>query len=90
VDHIVNESVSLAEIMGLEVDNNDVKELVEEHSQELTIEELTELHRVSQKEIERSLSGMEEVTAKPNALLHFTLIYMGKIVSLNAYPPGTN
>jgi hypothetical protein len=42
VDHIVNEIASLVEIMGLEVDNNDVEELVEEHRQELTIEELTE------------------------------------------------
>jgi hypothetical protein len=50
VDHIVNEIVSLAEMMGLEVDNNDVEKLVEEHNQELTTEELTELHRVSQKE----------------------------------------
>jgi uncharacterized protein YfkK (UPF0435 family) len=32
VDHIVNEFVSLAEIMELEVENNDVEELVEEHS----------------------------------------------------------
>jgi hypothetical protein len=38
VDHIVNEFVSLVEMMGLEVDNNNDEELVEEHSQELTTE----------------------------------------------------
>jgi hypothetical protein len=65
VDHTVNEIVSLADIMGLEVDDNNVEELVEEHSKELSTEELTELHRVSQKETERSFSGMEEVTAEP-------------------------
>jgi hypothetical protein len=31
VDHIVNEIVSLVDIMRLKVDNNDVEELVEEH-----------------------------------------------------------
>jgi hypothetical protein len=45
VDHIINEIVSLAGIMGSEVDNNDVEEPVEEHR--LTTEELRELHRVS-------------------------------------------
>ncbi|GBO11261.1 hypothetical protein AVEN_238075-1 [Araneus ventricosus] len=41
VEHIVNE------IRGLEVDSNVVDELVEEHNQELTSEELMELHCVS-------------------------------------------
>ncbi|GBM30347.1 hypothetical protein AVEN_206992-1, partial [Araneus ventricosus] len=36
--------------MGFEVDNNDIDELVEEHSQELTTKELMELHYVSQQE----------------------------------------
>ncbi|GBN12475.1 hypothetical protein AVEN_118303-1 [Araneus ventricosus] len=39
----------------MEVDNNDTVELMEEHSQKLTIEELMELHCVSQQEI------MEEI-----------------------------
>ncbi|PNF23569.1 hypothetical protein B7P43_G05621 [Cryptotermes secundus] len=47
VESVVNEIVSLAKIMGLEVDNNDIDELVQEHSQELTTEELMELHCVS-------------------------------------------
>jgi hypothetical protein len=64
VHHIVNEIVSLFEMIGSKMDNNDIEELVEEHRQELTTEELTELHRVSQKETERSLSGMEEVIAE--------------------------
>ncbi|PNF30675.1 hypothetical protein B7P43_G06169 [Cryptotermes secundus] len=51
VEPVVNEIVSLAKIMGLEVDNNDIDELVEEHSQGLTTEELMELHCVSQQEV---------------------------------------
>ncbi|PNF34534.1 hypothetical protein B7P43_G10746 [Cryptotermes secundus] len=67
VEPVVNKIVSLAKIMGLEVDNNDIDELVEEQSQELTTEELMELHCVSQQEVvEESLSEEEEeeVTAK--------------------------
>ncbi|GBM57130.1 hypothetical protein AVEN_237371-1 [Araneus ventricosus] len=37
---VVNEIVSLDKIMGLEVDNDDINKLVEQHSQELTTEEL--------------------------------------------------
>ncbi|GBL91318.1 hypothetical protein AVEN_203472-1 [Araneus ventricosus] len=60
-----NEIVSLAKIMGLEVDNNDIDELVKEHSQELTTEELTQLHCVSQQQVvEESLSEEKNITAK--------------------------
>lgn len=65
VEPVVNEIVSLATIMGLEVDCSDIEELVEEHTQELTTEELMELHCVSQQEVlEESLSEEEEVTEK--------------------------
>ncbi|GBM14252.1 hypothetical protein AVEN_167333-1 [Araneus ventricosus] len=60
---IVNEIVSLVNIRGLEVDSNDIDELVEEHSQELTTEELMELHCVSQQK------GMEEVTEKQQSCI---------------------
>ncbi|GBM08339.1 hypothetical protein AVEN_108346-1 [Araneus ventricosus] len=64
VKPVVNEVVSLAKILGLEVEDN-IDELEEDHSQELTTEELMELHSVSQQEIvEESLSEKEEVTAK--------------------------
>ncbi|GBM55512.1 hypothetical protein AVEN_164408-1 [Araneus ventricosus] len=48
VEPIFNEIVSLAKIRGLDVDNNDIYELVEEHNQELPTEELMELYCVSQ------------------------------------------
>ncbi|GBM41583.1 hypothetical protein AVEN_169181-1 [Araneus ventricosus] len=59
VESVVNEIVSLAKIRGLEVDSNDIDEIVEEHNQELTTEELTELHCVSQQKVME-----EELTAK--------------------------
>ncbi|GBO40398.1 hypothetical protein AVEN_29638-1 [Araneus ventricosus] len=64
VEPVVNEIVSLAKIMGLEVEN-DVDELEEAHSKELTTEEVTEFHYVSQYEVlEESLSEEQDVTAK--------------------------
>ncbi|GBM91033.1 hypothetical protein AVEN_190150-1 [Araneus ventricosus] len=47
VELIVNGIVSLVEIRGLEVYSNAIDEFVEEHNQELTAEELVELHCVS-------------------------------------------
>ncbi|GBN32682.1 hypothetical protein AVEN_55928-1 [Araneus ventricosus] len=49
-----------AEYRGLEVNSNDIDKLVEEHGQELTTEELMELHCVSRQEIVEE----EEVIAK--------------------------
>ncbi|GBM59556.1 hypothetical protein AVEN_268737-1 [Araneus ventricosus] len=47
------------------MDKNDIGELVEEHNQELIIEELMEFRCVSQQPVvEESLSEEEEVTAK--------------------------
>ncbi|GBN37484.1 hypothetical protein AVEN_26089-1 [Araneus ventricosus] len=64
VELIVNEMVSLVKIMGLDVDNNDIDELVEDHSEELITEKLMELHCVSQQEVVKQSSSEEEVTAK--------------------------
>ncbi|GBM77048.1 hypothetical protein AVEN_79059-1 [Araneus ventricosus] len=70
VEPIVIEIVSLAKIWGLEVDSNNIDELVEEHNQELTTEELMELHCVSQQEVmEQSLSEWKEVTIKTSILV---------------------
>ncbi|GBM56580.1 hypothetical protein AVEN_129963-1, partial [Araneus ventricosus] len=64
-DPVVNEIVSFAKIMGLELDKNNIDKLVKEHSQELTTEESTWLHWVSQQEdVEESLSEEEKVTAQ--------------------------
>ncbi|GBN63045.1 hypothetical protein AVEN_167358-1 [Araneus ventricosus] len=41
---IINEIVSLAMTRRLELDSSDIDELVEEYNQEMTTEELMELH----------------------------------------------
>ncbi|GBM45147.1 hypothetical protein AVEN_241433-1 [Araneus ventricosus] len=51
MEPIINEIVSLAMIGGLMVNSNDIDELVEEHNQELTTEQLMELHRFSHQEV---------------------------------------
>ncbi|XP_071977828.1 methionine aminopeptidase 1D, mitochondrial isoform X1 [Engystomops pustulosus] len=58
---IVDEIVFLGKAMGLEVNEDDIEELVEEHGQELTTEELMDLHCEQQKEVmEVILTGKEE------------------------------
>ncbi|GBN35957.1 hypothetical protein AVEN_54229-1 [Araneus ventricosus] len=71
VEPIVSEIASLAKITRLEVNSNDIHlqglwklELVEEDYQELTTEELMELHCVSQEEVMEETLSEEEVTAK--------------------------
>ncbi|GBO42968.1 hypothetical protein AVEN_46730-1 [Araneus ventricosus] len=51
VEPVVNEIVYLARIMGLEVGNNGIVELIEEHSQDLTTEDLKEFHCDSQQAV---------------------------------------
>ncbi|GBM05941.1 hypothetical protein AVEN_201371-1 [Araneus ventricosus] len=65
VEPIINETVSLVKIRGLEVRSNAIDELMEEYNQERNTEELMELHCVPQQEVmEESLSEEEEVKAK--------------------------
>ncbi|KAJ7317101.1 hypothetical protein JRQ81_003263 [Phrynocephalus forsythii] len=57
---VVNDIVSLGETMGLEVDEDDVQELVEEHGQELTTDELIDLYHEQQQEVMVVISSGEE------------------------------
>ncbi|XP_066982152.1 tigger transposable element-derived protein 1-like [Macrobrachium rosenbergii] len=59
-DPDVEEIVSVAKSMGLEVSSDDIKELVAEHNTELTMEELQELHKEQQKILAEEVSGEEE------------------------------
>ncbi|XP_028656937.1 tigger transposable element-derived protein 1-like [Erpetoichthys calabaricus] len=61
---IVDEIVSLSQSMGLEVDNNDVEELVEEHSNELTTEELQHLQAEQEKNLAEDMSSEGEEEGK--------------------------
>ncbi|KAG7177225.1 Tigger transposable element-derived protein 1-like 172 [Homarus americanus] len=56
---VVHEIVSLGNSMGLEVDDDDVEELVEEHSKELSTEELLELHKEENETLKQSLTSEE-------------------------------
>ncbi|KAG7177228.1 Tigger transposable element-derived protein 1-like 182 [Homarus americanus] len=56
---VVHEIVSLGNSMGLEVDDDDFEELVEEHSKELSTEELLELHKEENETLKRSLTSEE-------------------------------
>ncbi|KAG7171120.1 Tigger transposable element-derived protein 1-like 171 [Homarus americanus] len=56
---VLHEIVALGNSMGLEVDDDDVEELVEEHSKELSTEELLELHKEENETLKRSLTSEE-------------------------------
>ncbi|KAG7163069.1 Tigger transposable element-derived protein 1-like 169 [Homarus americanus] len=56
---VVHEIVALGNSMGLEVDDDDVEELVEKHSKELSTEELLELHKEENETLKRSLTSEE-------------------------------
>ena len=58
---VEEEIVSIGRSMGLEVDEADVVELVEEHAEELTTEELKELQKIAHMEVMQELSSEEEV-----------------------------
>ncbi|KAG7173447.1 Tigger transposable element-derived protein 1-like 186 [Homarus americanus] len=56
---VAHEIVALGNSMGLEVDDDDVEEVVEEHSKELSTEELLELHKEENETLKRSLTSEE-------------------------------
>ncbi|KAK4324021.1 hypothetical protein Pmani_005333 [Petrolisthes manimaculis] len=59
---VEEEIVSLGKSMGLEVDEADVNDLVLEHSEELTTEELTELHMQQHTLVLQEIHSEEEET----------------------------
>ena len=52
--------MSLGKTRGLEVNEDDIQELVEEHGQEPTTDELTDLYRELQQEVVGKISSTEE------------------------------
>ena len=46
--------------MGLEINEDNIQELVEEHGQELTTDKLMDLHREQQQEVMEEISSAEE------------------------------
>jgi hypothetical protein len=54
--------------MGLEVNEDDIQELVEEHDQELTTDELMDLHHEQQQEVMEEVSSEEGEKKKEKSL----------------------
>lgn len=57
---VIDDIVSLGKNMGLEVNNEDVEELLEDHKDELSTEELEQLQKQLQKAIVEEMSSEEE------------------------------
>ena len=57
---VINDIVSLGKNMGLEVNNEDVEELLEDHKDELSTEELEQLQKQLQKVTVQEISSEEE------------------------------
>ena len=57
---VVDEIVSLGKNMGLEVDGNDLEELIEDHSGELTTDELVDLQNEQLKTLKEEQSSDDE------------------------------
>nr|XP_033807654.1 tigger transposable element-derived protein 1-like [Geotrypetes seraphini] len=61
---IVNEIVSLGTTLGLDMNEDDIQELMEERGQELTTDELMDLNLVQQQEFMKEISSEEEEEKK--------------------------
>jgi len=57
---VIDDIVSLGKNMGLEVNSEDVEELLEDHKDELSTEELEQLQKQLQKVIVEEMSSEEE------------------------------
>ncbi|CAD7003497.1 unnamed protein product [Ceratitis capitata] len=66
-DPVTNEIIFFTEQMGLEVDSNDIAEVVTEHDEDLTIEDLVKLQCASEQEVQQSNLSDEEITEEPQS-----------------------
>ncbi|XP_070584367.1 tigger transposable element-derived protein 1-like [Erythrolamprus reginae] len=64
-DTPLEEIVSLGKCMGLEVDEGDINELVKEHEEPLSTEDLKALHEMQQMEMTQEMSSSEEEVQEP-------------------------
>ncbi|XP_068216312.1 tigger transposable element-derived protein 1-like [Palaemon carinicauda] len=61
IEEDVEEIVSLGKSMGMEVHKDDITEFVEKHHEEITTEELKELHAMQNEEFQAQLSESEDI-----------------------------
>ena len=71
VPPVVHEIVYLGKTMGLEVSEDNILELVEEHGQKLTTNKLTDLHHEQQQEVVEEILSAEEEEKKGRGIPHF-------------------
>ncbi|KAK1327547.1 hypothetical protein QTO34_013049 [Cnephaeus nilssonii] len=87
-ESVVEDIVSLGKSMGLEVDDDDVEELVEDHSTELTTEELQDLQREQQQPAAEERSSEEGREDIPTSLIKGMLGKWGEMQSfIEKYHP---
>ncbi|XP_066960110.1 uncharacterized protein [Macrobrachium rosenbergii] len=77
-DPDVEEIVSVAKSMGLEVSSDDIEELVTEHNTELTTDKLQELHEEQQKILAEEVSGEEESKESTSKEIKETFLHWEK------------
>ena len=61
---VINDIVSLGKNMGLEINNEDMEALLDDHKDALNMEELEQLQKQLQKAIVEEMSSEEEVGRK--------------------------
>ncbi|GFS82554.1 tigger transposable element-derived protein 1 [Nephila pilipes] len=75
---IEEEIVSIGRSKGLEVDEADVADLIEEYAEELTMEELKELQKISHSGVMMELGSEEEVESEEKLTSHEISDILGK------------
>jgi len=88
---VIDDIVSLGKNMGLEVNNEDVEELLEDHKDELSMEELEQLQKQLQKAIVKEMSSEEEERRGniPTSLIHEICAKWGEVQSfVERYHPN--
>ena len=80
---VIDDIVSLGKNIGLEVNIEDVEELLEDHKDELSVEELEQLKKLLQKTIveEMSSQGEEGREDVPTSLIHEICTKWGEVRS---------
>ena len=80
---VIDDNVSLGKNMGLEVNNEDVEELLEDHRDELSTEELAQLQKQLQKAIVEEISSEEEEGREdvPASLIREICAKWGEVLS---------
>jgi len=74
--------------MGLEVNNKDVEELLEDHKDELSTEELQQLQKQLQKAIVEEMSSEEGREDVPTSLIHDICAKWGEVqIFVEQYHP---